>query len=349
MGFFSSLISGVSDAASFLSNHSDSIVKVVGTIASIAGAVAVKNVDLDDDDTDPLVSIHGGLAANSNYLQKQMDIRFPESFIESAEGVQTLWGDLTGVWPDPSVAPNTGDARQDVVSDVAKYMAINNMPSIYTNSAGHLVDLAANLAGQMMDNSSTVTLADSPSLTWNDFSYQDLTSGVSVKGKHVYYAVPLGMDGNKNAWHSYIRFGYTFSPAAKAAFQAEKKKRKTVLKSDPPTTSYNSTTVKVTWTSGLGTRNIMTQAENTIQGKGYNWTLDGPPVTDHSCLYTYTIYTPLAVAPGAVKQGLSDAILLALPSTSTFSATLTAPPAVPTLTIKNSSTVIVGSPQPTPP
>ncbi|CAO2655469.1 Nn.00g105330.m01.CDS01 [Neocucurbitaria sp. VM-36] len=342
MGFFDSIISGISDAGGWLSDNSDSIMKVAGAIASVIAVATNEEVKLDDSQNQ-LPHIHGGLAKNSTYLLKQMDIHLPVDTEDEFGGATTAWADLTGVWPDPSITPGTagtgGYPRQDIVADIAKFMGVNGMPSIIQGSNGSQ-DLAQCLAAQIMENSNPDKAAPgSGKIVWTPLLYKDSNAGVSVKGMHGYYSIPLGMAGVKQAWHSCIRLRFTSTAAAKAAFEEREKLSALPRVANPPSAPYNTTTVNVTWNSGLGTKSIMDSAVQKISSDPMNWYVEGV-VTDDSQSYVYTIYTQTNIAPGGVKQGVSDAINQSMPPPAKENSTTAAPSSLPTVQVSNSGTVV---------
>lgn len=78
MGFWDSLVDGVSNAAGWLSDHAGDIATAASTIASIGGVFAEDPETVDHDSLgNTLPDLYGNLTRNEGLLKNAMDKYFP--------------------------------------------------------------------------------------------------------------------------------------------------------------------------------------------------------------------------------------------------------------------------------
>src|SRR5947207_9275555 len=82
---------------------------------------------------------------------------------------------------------------------------------------------------------------------------------------------------------------------------------------DPtPPPPYNSTTILVTWTSGVGTETIMAEVQTQISAMTKP-TYDISAHSYSSLGYTYIVFTSTDIGPVAIAKGFTDTTEVILP------------------------------------
>lgn len=311
MGFWDSIVSGVEDAASWVGHNSDSILNVATTVAKAAGFLELNAAPFDEDDN-AFIGIVTNMNKAATKLHEIATDMAPRPVSVTGDTVEGPF-DLTGVWPEPAVVEE-GEAPAAICSDVAKFLALNDLPTALS-SGRNTVDIAQTLAAQLVAPAAKMAKAADPFIGPPALSFDASKHGIKITGQHVYYKVPLGDQGGTNAWHSHTLLWVQKTPGFQKKW-ADEKKKMCVKAADSvdPGTPYNIATVKATWQDNAGVPQIMAKAVQAALESSNPKLTKEPGHLGCAWVYTYQFKTATGVGPAAVLQVFSNAINNNLPS-----------------------------------
>ena len=166
MGFFDKFIEGAKHAASWIVDHADKIVDVIGTITKVIAVVAV---DPDEDvlNGNALTLLNDKFAQAEAKLTAANKSLCTKPLLDS-KSTNTLPDDpidIVGLWPDPALA-GYGDASTEMSSDINKILSLHGLPTSL-GTGGNAIDVGRSLAQQMMAKATALegefsTLISSP-------------------------------------------------------------------------------------------------------------------------------------------------------------------------------------------
>jgi len=337
MGFFDSILDGISSVGGWLGDNAGNLLNVANAIAKVAGTAALDEESLDDDSNIyPRIFADLPLAQTNMYNYIATIAPIPKNWTktETAHAFRSPYDpglggpyDMTGLWMNPGEDPS-GMAPASVLSDIRKFLAANKIPLVLSggnSENGETIDVAQQLAAQMFTATSGQSPADGTTFPSVPISID--TPQYQISGAHCYYSIPLGTNGSPNgAWHAYLRL-YKNSTTS---FEQERvaRARGLRLKSNgltfPPNTWVNTTIVSATW-PGLTWQNdevstIMSNAANAMaaitSGGEPVYQLQGSWMGAVGTVYKYTWVTDLTVGSHSVLSAFTGAIGDALPTVS---------------------------------
>jgi hypothetical protein len=308
MGFWNSILNGIADAGSWISNNSDSILNAVNVIAKAAGAVALDEASLAQDDN-ALPKLVANLTTAAGKLQQTAESLSPRPApVKQGDPIHGPLH-LPGVWPQPAIVAE-GQAPPDVGADVDKFLAINDLPTVL-GTGTDAVDVGKLLAAQMFAPVSTTKNDGSPFVSPAPLLVDALaTHGIRITGQHVYYPVPLGNPGTNDAWHSHTLLWVEQAPQ----FRENWAKQKRMLSVKPRPSglaagaSYNTATVSAQWSGAKNVPMIMSQAVHAVQQLTNPTFTYLPPAIIDGTKYTYQFQMSTDVGSAAVLGAFSNAI-----------------------------------------
>ncbi|GAP90068.1 hypothetical protein SAMD00023353_4301050 [Rosellinia necatrix] len=306
MGFWSTLVHGVTNALGWIGENAGSISKVIGAVVGAAGVRAMTEEEIAAEGNNVLPVLKSHIEAAEKNMKEEADRLFPAP----AKARATV--NLPALW----TTPNSGSASLKVIPeigmDVNRMLACEGIPTALGTEDP--IDAGRTIANQMF-----VPPPPGVALAPGEFHHNavDVRVGSSsrISGGIVYYPVPLGNPGSHQAWHSHTRLYYEPSIAEEKALA--ERKRALAIKRAPANlragASYNSTTVTVVWTDSREVDKITSAAvQNLINGSHGRIELPEPAFNDGT-KFNYQFRTDVNMGPAEVAGALSTAIENLLP------------------------------------
>ncbi|OJZ87837.1 hypothetical protein ASPFODRAFT_60189 [Aspergillus luchuensis CBS 106.47] len=240
MAWFSSILNGAGNAASWLVSNSgliNGVLETVGTVArgklpgtvTTEGYVIVENTDISEEDSDCEENLVKGFKKATITLEKAAlqgganPPPMPSSKI-SRESVI-----LSGLWTNPGLSL-TGTATPEMYKDMGKFLAENNIPTELKTSRGGMEDVSRHICAAIFADAPGIPEAseiDGVAIKMPTFEIKG--DGCTISGTHAYYSIPLGKrrEGSAcddQAWHGAVRVTKTTTEAFDAEHRKEMKK-----------------------------------------------------------------------------------------------------------------------------
>jgi hypothetical protein len=219
MGWWSSIIDGVSNAAGWVIDNAGTISTVVGTVAKVAGFVILAEEDGEDFELlkadDPfdmpkfIKSMDKAQKVLVNAAKGDGKPKVDAILRCLPQGVNTSMSEntYTGLWAKPVPAnKNKGLPGQEMTADLSHMLAMNNFPQTLQQGPGEdPVDVAQKLGESIFNWEPADPLA--VDLAAGETPYTTITTDVTVGDQsaictHAYYQIPSGGEGGEKSWHS---------------------------------------------------------------------------------------------------------------------------------------------------
>lgn len=205
MGFFDSIIDGVKSAGGWALDHAGDIANVVGTVAKVAGAVALFQVDAGttDDSNTHLKDFFSNFRLASDKLTETAknaldgQATAPDGPTEKSTESTTNEDSITGIWKHPAPL-SEGQPPLDMYQDLSKWLALLGVP------ASQNVDVAAAAAQAIFFEPDKASSGDEALIRTLEFAYTDPSGGWRLNIAHAYYPLPLGVSKEDYCWHSCV-------------------------------------------------------------------------------------------------------------------------------------------------
>ncbi|KAF2648060.1 hypothetical protein K491DRAFT_699199 [Lophiostoma macrostomum CBS 122681] len=219
MGWWNSIINGVSNAAGWVIDNAGTISTVVGTVAKVAGAILVAEEDGEDfeiltaddpfDMPDFIKTMNKAQTVLEGAAKRDAKPKVDAILQSLPQGVNTIKSENTysGLWAKPVLAnKNKGLPGQDMTADLSHMLAMNNFPQTIPQGPGKdPVDVAQKLGEGIFNADPVNPLA--VDLAAGEKPYTTISTDVTVGNQsaictHAYYSIPSGGEGGEKSWHS---------------------------------------------------------------------------------------------------------------------------------------------------
>ncbi|KAJ5358681.1 uncharacterized protein N7496_011094 [Penicillium cataractarum] len=239
MAWFSSILNGVGNAASWLVSNSgliNGVLETVGTVAkgkfpgtvTTEGYVIVENTDISEEDCDCGENLVNGFKKATTNLEKaaQQGGEQPPPMPPNGSQESAI---LSGLWTNPGVTLD-GAATPEMYRDMGKFLAENNIPTELKTSSGSMEDVSHHICAAIFADAPGIPEAseiDGVAIKMPTFKIGG--DGCTISGTHAYYSIPLGKRSegsacDDQAWHGAVRVTKTTTQAFDAEHRKEMKK-----------------------------------------------------------------------------------------------------------------------------
>lgn len=270
MGWWSSLVDGVSNAAGWVIDNASTIGTVVSTVGRVAGILPFAADEDPNDigilsDADPFdmpifINTMGKAEAVLKNAAKSASIKASETQASNRiddETKITKQQTSSGLWAEPVTDVN-GVPGQGMTSDLSHMLAMIQFPQ--TLNVGKTEEDVAQRLGQSIFRAPPVApLAVGPS----DEPYDVVTTSLisddgseEVFCSHAYYAIPSGGEGNEVSWHSAISLSTVQTSDSLNAYRQARAKAAKVPKAIKPSPVHGQdfsniwqVTLNILWTA----------------------------------------------------------------------------------------------------
>lgn len=302
MGFWASLKSNASDALNFLNKYSGNIVTVASTVAEVAKLLATEEKEdaIDLSDAPLLPTLNSNLEKAAQYLADYAKSLLLETS-STGPDVLTSVQNLPALWKSPS--SGGGRMQTDVVQDIHKFLALNDLPHTYNESGKpeDLVDLGEWLSARIFANGTPQGASPVLSTT-----FQFESAGLNIDGAHAWYPIQLGNDKSAATWHAHVRMKTSMTKEFRAKWKSEQKKLALPHLATSTEGSFNTTTISIVWTGVRGLEQLMP-----VVVKNMPYEVCGDPMISGTS-YTYKFKSATNVPPAKVLRDLTTAVDTAL-------------------------------------
>jgi hypothetical protein len=234
MGWWNSIIDGVSNAAGWVIDNAGTIGTVVSTVAKVAAfAIAAEEEDVGDlgiltadepfdmpkfintmDKAEQVLSAASASAAKEE-LKKRLKLRAATG---SPFNGLTLHDTFSGLWPEPVVDHNNNPG-QCMTADLSHMLAMLQFPQ--TVKVGKIEeDVAQKLGMSIFAEPPNSAAADATDLPYHVATTSvQADDGSDVVCSHAYYTIPSGGEGHEKSWHSAISLSIAVPVNSRKAYQ----------------------------------------------------------------------------------------------------------------------------------
>ena len=190
MSFFGTLLTDAENIGKFVHHNAKDVGHTATAIGSAAKSEGEKTLP------DVVQKIDKAGADLKDKVDRDPDLQKPK---ETSSGPY----DLAGLWPSPP-SSKTPTVPPSFGADINKFLTINKVPTTFGKGEG-AIDVGQQIAQQMFSPVGDNTIKNDEKHVKRTFDVKDEKTGYNLKGGHIGYKVPLGMNGVEEAWHSYLR------------------------------------------------------------------------------------------------------------------------------------------------
>ena len=229
MGWWSSLVDGVSNAAGWVIDNASTIGTVVSTVGKVASLIPLAEDEKVDDITESSGEKPFDMPVFINTMGRAEEVlkaaatgasqQRLKSFHRGGKSTTTTEQLCSGLWAKPITDLN-GVSAQGMTSDLSHMVAMADFPQ--TLRIGKTEEDVAQRLGQSIFNGNPILpLEAAPNQKPYDVVTASLTSddgADTIVCSHAYYAIPSGGEGNEKSWHSAISLSTVQTTESKRAY-----------------------------------------------------------------------------------------------------------------------------------
>ncbi|KAI4180914.1 MAG: hypothetical protein L6R41_006940 [Letrouitia leprolyta] len=319
MGFFGSLVEGISRAGSWAVDHSGEILQVAKTVGKVAGLVVLNEESeglevTEVNPKDPLVGYYDNFVLASEHItaRAKEPLNTTHDIQVQGDNIKSAKHTICGLWSQPAVLDKEFRPPLDLYHDLSAWLGAHGVPSSFKGSDGHEKDTALEV--------SNAIFADAPPANRTSTRAENLVinpsfhvggTDWSIQGRHAYYTIPLGKGGEDSSWHSAIHFKLTTNEAFRLRSKAEAEEVVKIHHSHHTESSSQDgwiITLQVKWSSALWAGKIQKNFFN-IWKSDYQSNLSAKIIATkvNGPNQTLKIGVPSTIVPAQVRAAVLNA------------------------------------------